>query len=64
MLVIGRDLLIVVGTLSLRMLAGRFRVEPLLLGKLSTFFQIMLGGAVLAQLSILPGLRAWVQPCC
>ena len=44
LLVIGRDVLIVLGTLALRMLAGRFRVEPLLVGKLSTFFQIVLGG--------------------
>ena len=62
MLVIGRDLLIVGGTLFLRMIAGRFQVEPLLLGKASTFLQITLGGAVLAQLSILPGLEPWVGP--
>jgi cardiolipin synthase len=62
LLVIGRDLLMVLGTLALRMLAGRFRVEPLLVGKLSTFFQIILGGAVLLGLSILPILMAWLQP--
>jgi cardiolipin synthase len=62
LLVIGRDLLMVAGTLALRMLAGRFRVEPLLVGKLSTFFQIILGGAVLVGLSVLPGLMAWLQP--
>jgi cardiolipin synthase (CMP-forming) len=62
LLVIGRDLLIVLGTLALRLLAGRFRVEPLLLGKLSTFFQIVLGAAVLAELSVLPGLTAWLGP--
>ena len=39
--------MIVVGTLVLRIVAGRFRVEPLLLGKASTFMQILLGGAVL-----------------
>ena len=39
-----------------------FRVEPLLLGKISTFLQIALGCAVLAQLSVLPGLEPWVQP--
>ena len=54
--------LIVGGTLFLRMVAGRFRVEPLLLGKASTFLQIALGGAVLAQLSVLPGLEPWLQP--
>jgi cardiolipin synthase (CMP-forming) len=62
LLVIGRDLLMVAGTLALRMLAGRFRVEPLLVGKLSTFFQIILGGTVLVGLSVLPGLLAWLQP--
>ena len=75
-LVIARDLLIVAGTLALRYLAGRFRVEPLFLGKISTFMQIVLGGAVLLQLSVLPGLlgcdpaagdrhrrdRAWPRP--
>ena len=59
-LVIARDLLIVAGTLALRYLAGRFRVEPLLLGKLSTFMQIVLGGAVLLQLSVWPGLASLV----
>ena len=63
-LVIGRDLLIVLGTLALRLLAGRFRVEPLLVGKLSTFFQIVLGGAVLMGLSVLPVLLAWSSRCC
>ncbi len=61
-LVISRDLLIVAGTLALRYLAGRFRVEPLLLGKVSTFMQIVLGGAVLLQLSVLPGLQVWIRP--
>ena len=56
LLVIGRDLLMVAGTLALRLLAGRFRVQPLLVGKLSTFFQIVLGGAVLARLSFFPAL--------
>lgn len=62
LLVIGRDLLMVLGTLTLRMLAGRFRVEPLLVGKLSTFFQIMLGGVVLGRLSYLPALEVLVHP--
>jgi cardiolipin synthase len=60
--VIGRDLLIVLGTVALRLFVGRFRVEPLLIGKLSTFFQIVLGGAVLAELSVLPGIAAWLDP--
>ena len=61
-LVIGRDIMIVVGTLVLRVVAGRFRVEPLLLGKASTLMQILLGGAVLGQLSILPWLAPWIAP--
>ena len=62
LLVIGRDLLMVAGTLALRLLAGRFRVQPLLVGKLSTFFQIVLGGVVLAQLSFFPALDVLVGP--
>jgi cardiolipin synthase len=61
-LVIGRDIMIVVGTLVLRVVAGRFRVEPLALGKASTLMQILLGGAVLGQLSILPWLAPWIAP--
>ena len=61
-LVLGRDIMIVVGTLVLRVVAGRFRVEPLLLGKASTLMQILLGGAVLGQLSILPWLAPWIPP--
>lgn len=61
-LVIGRDLMIVAGTLALRLFVGRFRVEPLLIGKLATFIQLVLGGAVLAALSVLPALGPWLQP--
>ncbi|MFO1049702.1 MAG: CDP-alcohol phosphatidyltransferase family protein [Geminicoccaceae bacterium] len=61
-LILARDVLIVVGTLVLRCVHGRFRVEPLLVGKASTLMQILLGGAVLAQLSVLPQLAAWLTP--
>lgn len=61
-LVIGRDAMIVLGTLGLRLFVGRFRVEPLLIGKLATFVQLVLGGAILAQLSVLPGLEPWLGP--
>lgn len=53
-LVLARDLLIIAGTLLLRLFVGGFRVEPLLLGKASTFVQLILGGAVLAKLSAAP----------
>ena len=62
LLVIGRDLLIVLGTVALRLFVGRFRVEPLLIGKLATFIQLVLGGAVLAALSVLPALGPLLQP--
>jgi cardiolipin synthase len=61
-LVIGRDVMIVAGTLALRLSVGRFRVEPLLIGKAATFVQLVLGGAVLAQLSVLPQLEPWLYP--
>ena len=42
MLVLGRDLVIVIGALCLRLLRGRHKFLPSMLGKISTFFQIML----------------------
>lgn len=62
LLVIGRDLFIVAGTIVLRLVVGSFRVEPLLLGKLSTFSQVLLAAAVLAGLTIHPPLTASLQP--
>lgn len=61
-LVIGRDLLMVVGTLGLRLMVGRFRVAPLPIGKLSTFLQLVLVGVMLASLSLLPQLEPLVFP--
>jgi cardiolipin synthase len=60
-LVLARDVLIVLGTLLLRVVAGEFRVEPLLVGKASTLMQLLLGATVLVQLSILPDLEVWVD---
>ena len=61
-LVLARDILIVLGTLALRLAAGRFQVEPLLVGKASTLMQILLGAALLAQLSVLPELEILIEP--
>ncbi|MGE3294664.1 MAG: CDP-alcohol phosphatidyltransferase family protein [Geminicoccaceae bacterium] len=61
-LVLARDVLIVLGTLVLRLVAGEFRVEPLLVGKASTLMQLLLGATVLVQLSMLPGLGVWIEP--
>jgi cardiolipin synthase len=60
-LVLARDVLIVLGTLALRLIAGEFRVEPLLVGKASTLMQILLGATVLVQLSVLPNLGVWLD---
>jgi cardiolipin synthase (CMP-forming) len=42
MLVVGRDLVIVTGSLLLRLLRNRREFVPSLLGKVSTFFQILI----------------------
>jgi cardiolipin synthase len=48
-LVVGRDLLIVGGFGILRFLGIRVRIQPLLIGKLNTFAQILLAATVLAS---------------
>lgn len=50
MLVVFRDLLIVGGVLLLRLLALPFKMRPLMVSKVNTVAQIMLGLAVLARL--------------
>lgn len=54
MAVLGRDLLLVVGALVYRVMLGPLRVQPSLLGKLSTVMQIVLVLALLLGLSIQP----------
>lgn len=64
--VLGRDLLLVVGAMVYRSLIGPFEVRPSLLGKLSTVLQIVLVLALLLERSIQPefvevhGLLAWL----
>ena len=48
-LVLGRDALLVAGTAVLRSQVRRFRVEPLVIGKLCTFLQLLFLGFVLGQ---------------
>jgi cardiolipin synthase (CMP-forming) len=50
-LIIGRDVVIVVGALLLRVLRGIRRFLPSTLGKVSTFFQILLVILVLIRAS-------------
>ena len=47
LLVLGRDLLIVLGALAYHGLYGRYDMEPSRLGKASTFFQILFALAIL-----------------
>jgi cardiolipin synthase len=49
--VLSRDLLLVFGTGLLRYRIRRFRVEPLVIGKLCTFLQLVLVGFVLGGLA-------------
>lgn len=66
LVVLGRDLLLIVGAIVYRVLLGPFTVHPSLLGKLSTVLQIVLVLALLLELSIQPafvevhGLLIWL----
>lgn len=55
-----RDLLIVAGATYLRLTVPGFRVAPHPLGKACTFLQLVLAGAALASLALLPGVAAFV----
>lgn len=48
-LAIGRDVMLVAGVLVLRSRLREFRIEPLVIGKLSTFLQLVLLGFVLGH---------------
>ncbi|HMR29586.1 MAG TPA: CDP-alcohol phosphatidyltransferase family protein [Geminicoccaceae bacterium] len=50
-LIIGRDLLIVGGAALLRWRVGGFRIEPLIIGKVCTFVQLLFAGFLLGQLA-------------
>lgn len=58
-LIIGRDLLIVGGAALLRWRLGGFRVEPLIIGKICTFVQLLFAGFVLGQMAGIADV-AWV----
>ena len=49
--IVARDLLIVSGAALLRWRVRGFRIEPLVIGKLCTFMQLLLAGFVLGQLA-------------
>ena len=60
-LAIGRDLTIVCGALLLRVFRGRQKFSPSLLGKISTFFQIVLVLLVLAAAAFPYQLVRWLE---
>ncbi|MCK7552411.1 MULTISPECIES: CDP-alcohol phosphatidyltransferase family protein [Marinobacter] len=58
-LVLGRDLLIVIGGLAFHYGVGRFDMEPSLPGKLNTLIQILVALAIIILLGGLP-MQPWV----
>jgi cardiolipin synthase len=60
-LVIGRDVMILAGALALRLLRGIREFLPSTLGKVSTFFQILLVLLVLVHASFRYDILLWLQ---
>ena len=60
--VVGRDILIVLGVLLIRMRDPVFRIRPLKVGKLNTFVQILLAAAALAIWGNVADVQSWIQP--
>lgn len=61
LVVLGRDVLIVLGGLVFHYTVGRFELQPSLLGKLNTFVQILVVLAIIILLAGLP-MPPWVLP--
>lgn len=61
-LVIGRDILIVIGVMLIRRRDPVFRVRPLKVGKLNTFVQISLAAAALAIWGNVIDVRTLIEP--
>ena len=59
LLVLGRDLLIVVGALAYHYKVGRYDMEPSIPGKINTFIQILVALAIIVLLADLP-MQPWV----
>ena len=60
-LVVGRDLVIVTGSLLLRMLRNRREFVPSLLGKVSTFFQILIALLAVVHAAFPHPFVAWLK---
>lgn len=61
-LVVGRDVLIVIGVMLIRRRDPVFRVRPLKIGKLNTFVQILLAATALAIWGNVAGLQSLIKP--
>jgi cardiolipin synthase len=61
MLVVGRDLVIVTGSLLLRLLRNRREFVPSLLGKVSTFFQILVALLAVVAAAFPHPLIGWLK---
>jgi cardiolipin synthase (CMP-forming) len=61
-LVVGRDILIVIGVMLIRRRDPVYRVRPLKIGKLNTFVQIVLAAAALAIWGNVADVQSWIQP--
>jgi cardiolipin synthase len=59
--IVTRDLLIVAGVLLLRQRLMRMRIEPLLIGKICTFVQLLLGGFVLGHLAGIADVASMIE---
>jgi len=60
LVVLGRDLLIVIGALAYHYAIGRYEMEPSILGKINTLIQIMVVLAIIILLAGLP-MQPWVR---
>jgi len=63
-IVIGRDIVIVIGALAYRLLVQDISMQPLLISKINTAFQIVLVLFMLVQLANIPTVDrlAWLTP--
>lgn len=60
-LVVGRDLWLVLGSLAYRRWVGPLKIEPLMVSKVNTFFQILLVLGAIFKVGILQLDPVWVQ---
>ena len=61
-IVVGRDILIVIGVMLIRKRDPVFRVRPLKVGKANTFAQIVLAATALAIWGDVADVQSWIQP--